>query len=149
MHPNQPYMKSSRILILFTCLAALSSAQDAPAKAAAAPPSNPFNGNFLFGDWGGPRLEMAKKGINFDASFTQFGQGLANRPDGTGVDYGNHFDFFLNLDTEKLGMWKGGGIGGHFEIRTGEALKGVSLFPANSALFMPFGIENRGALASL
>jgi carbohydrate-selective porin OprB len=91
--------------------------ENGPSPTPAAAPANPFKGAYLFGDWGGARLKMARKGVNFDVIFTQFGEGLTGSTKDAGFSYANKFDLFLNVDTAKASLWKGGGIGTHAEIR--------------------------------
>ncbi|MCI0388397.1 MAG: carbohydrate porin [Acidobacteria bacterium] len=121
----------------------------AESKSAPAAAANPFQGKFMFGDWGRARSKMAEKGVNWDISFTQFGQGLTGGPKDTSFDYANKFDVLLNIDTGKAGLWKGGGIGGHVEIRYGDSLSGINLFPANGALYTPSNGPNRVVVTSL
>lgn len=126
-----------------------SSEVEVEAEAAAQTPPNPFKGNFLFGDWGGTRLKMAEKGVNFDISLTQFGQILSGDRGNSFDYYGNHVDVFVAIDTEKAGMWKGGGIGSHIEYRLGKVPLGLRLFPPNTALFIPNSDERRVEVTSL
>jgi porin len=121
----------------------------AVATSAVQAPANPYKGKFLFGDWSGSRLKMAQKGVNFDISLTQFGQTISgDKPDSFDY-YGNHVDVFINIDTEKAGMWKGGGIATHAEYRYGTAPRGVTLFPTNTALFTPLSGERKVVFTSL
>ncbi len=94
-------------------------------------------------------MKMAEHGVNFDAIFTQFGQGLSGQPNDTVDNYSNKFDLYLNVVTEKAHMWKGGGIGAHAEIRYGSSPQGVQLFPSNTALFTPTNGPNHVGLTSL
>ena len=61
---------------------------------------------------------------------------------GTGpqpFEYGGRLDGFVKLDTEKLGLWKGGGLTTHLEYRFG-ALPGSlggSFFPTNAGMAFP------------
>lgn len=50
-------------------------------------------------------------------------------------------DGFLNLDTAKLGLWRGGGLNTHFEWRSGDvaAYRGGALWPVNSGVALPLG----------
>lgn len=112
-------------------------------------PANPYDGNFMFGDWGSFRSKMAEKGVNVEFSFTQFGQILSwTKPD-TFDYYANRFDLMVNVDTAKAGLWKGGGIGTHVETRFGGASAGIALYPANAALITLTTGDARVVVSSL
>lgn len=155
---NYSKLLTSIVFTLF-CLTSFMSAQTSasptptptpePDASATQAPVNPYKGKFLFGDWGGSRQKMAAKGVNWDISFTQFGQTISGERADDFDYYGNRVDVFLNIDTEKAGMWKGGGIGTHIDYRYGNSPKGVNLFPANGALFTPSNGERKVAVTSL
>lgn len=137
------------VFVLFLSLSPVATAQDSGTQPTqAAPPANPFKGTYLFGDWGGSRVKMAKYGVNFDAIFTQFGQGFSEQ-DQDVSNYANKFDLYLNVDTAKAHLWRGGGIGAHMEIRYGNAATGLHLFPTNTALYSPSTGPNHPVLTSL
>jgi porin len=76
-------------------------------------PKDPYAGDLwsrstLTGDWGGYRNEWAQKGITFDLSITQVGQGVVNGGKSGAWQYGGRSDIIMNLDTQKLGLWPGG-----------------------------------------
>ncbi len=62
----------------------------------------------LTGDWGGARTLMSEKGVDFTLAYT--GEYLANLSGGdqSGDTYEGLFEIALDLDSEKLGFWKGG-----------------------------------------
>lgn len=120
-----------------------------PAESTPVATKNFYADNFLLGDWGGLRSRLAEKGVNFDFSFTQFVQAITHDEDDSFDHYVNRFDAYLNIDTEKAGLWKGGGIGTHFQIRFGSPHGGIAVFPANAALITPTSGEGRGAVTSL
>jgi porin len=62
----------------------------------------------LTGDWDGTRNELEKKGIRFDLSLTQVGQGVLDGGRATGWQYGGLGIVSINIDTQKLGLWPGG-----------------------------------------
>jgi hypothetical protein len=73
----------------------------------------PYSGDFwtrstLTGDWFGVRNELAAKGISFDMSLTQVGQGVVDGGKDKGWKYSGRGDLTFNLDTQKLGLWPGG-----------------------------------------
>jgi porin len=86
----------------------------APARAADAPPTNPYSGDLwtrstLSGDWWGIRNQLAEKGVTIDMSLTQVGQGIVHGGKDTGWQYGGgRGDINVSLDTQKLGLWPGG-----------------------------------------
>jgi hypothetical protein len=86
----------------------------APARAADAPPANPYSGDLwtrstLTGDWWGFRNQLAEKGVTIDMSLTQAAQGIVHGGKETGWQYGGgRGDINLSLDTQKLGFWPGG-----------------------------------------
>jgi porin len=93
----------------------------------------------LTGDWGGARSSLSEKGVDFDLRRTSFYQGLASGTGGNNYEYGGKFDVFINLDSEKLGLWEGGGFRSHTEYRYGNAQAnlGGAIFAVNTALFWP------------
>jgi carbohydrate-selective porin OprB len=102
---------------------------------------DPFTGK-LGGDWGGLRRELAANGVAFDLSTTQFYQGSISGLSNKGFDYTGVIDLFVNVSTEKAGLWEGGGIFTHLIYAYGTtnlAKLGNSgaIFPANTALFEP------------
>jgi porin len=62
----------------------------------------------LTGDWRGVRNDLAAKGITFDMSLTQVGQGVVDGGKDEGWKYGGRGNLTFNLDTQKLGLWPGG-----------------------------------------
>jgi porin len=117
---------------------ATSAAADEAASAA------PYSGSFftrstLTGDWGGARNTLAAKGVTFDLSLTQIGQGvMAGGKDGT-WDYGGRGNLTANLDTQKLGLWPGGFLTLEVEGNFADAVNGKTgaLMPANSNQIYP------------
>lgn len=114
---------------------------------------NPFS-NKLGGDWGGFRRDLAASGIIFDLSTTQFFQGGISGLDNSEFDYTGVVDLFVNIDTQKAGLWEGGGIGTHLIYAYGNtslARLGNSgvILTANTALFEPQFRGNAFEVASL
>jgi porin len=104
----------------------------------------PFGGAILerpklTGDWLGCRTTLRDCGITLDVSTTQFYQGVA----GGGLErsflYGGRNDYFLTVDGEKLGLWKGFSIQLHGETRYGESANFITgaLSPVNEYLLVP------------
>jgi porin len=111
---------------------------------AAPPPAPPFGGPLLeraklCGDGFGCRSALQECGITFDLSTTHFYQGVA----GGGLErsflYGGRNDYFLNVDGEQLGLWKGGSFDLHGETRFGKSanFSTGALSPVNEMLLVP------------
>ena len=62
----------------------------------------------LTGNWGGARDDLAKRGVWLDVDLLQVLQGVGAGGRDTGVAYGGHADYRLQVDTGKLGLWPGG-----------------------------------------
>ena len=114
------------------------------AVAAEAPPSNPYSGDIwtrstLSGDWGGLRNELAAKGVTFDLSVTQVGQGVVNGGKNGAWQYGGRGDLVINLDSQKLGLWPGGFFNLELEGNWASAINGSTgaLMPANTNQIFP------------
>jgi porin len=98
-----------------------------------------FRRSTLTGDWGGARNDLAAKGITFDATLTQVGQGVVSGgKDGT-WQYGGRGNLTGNLDTQKLGMWPGGFLTVELEGNFANSVNGNTgaLMPANSSQLYP------------
>ena len=98
-----------------------------------------WNRSTLTGDWGGPRNEMAKKGLTLDIYSTQIYQGVLTGGLDKGWNYGGRENVTINLDTQKLGLWPGGFLMIEGEGNYGEfvgARQTGALIPAdNNAAF--------------
>ena len=93
----------------------------------------------LTGDWLGCRSHLTESGYSFDLSTTQYYQGVASGGLRDAADYGARNDYFLNVDGEKAGLWKGSFITLHGETRYGDSLNNDAgtLLPPNLALALP------------
>ena len=92
----------------------------------------------LSGDWYGLRSDLAEHGVNFDLRLTQFYQGVTSGGVNTNDAYGGKFDYFLNVDGSKLGLWEGLGMTMHAETQFGNSIlgdAGAFAFPNTSMLF--------------
>ena len=105
----------------------------------------------LTGDWGGLRTQLNQKGITIDAEYTAFYQGLASGSESGDYDYSGRTDVFLNLNTTKLGWWKGGLIKAHLEYNHGDVgpYLGGGIMAANTALYFPAGNPNEAEITSI
>jgi porin len=90
----------------------------------------------LTGDWGGLRSQLKQRGLTLDLAFTQFYTGLVSGNGPHTFDYGGRMDGFVKLNTEALGLWKGGGLTTHLEYRFGDlpGSLGGAFFPTNSGM---------------
>lgn len=103
-----------------------------------------FGGPFLerskfSGDWLGFRSDLRDNGITLDVSTTQFYQGVTRGGIQQAFQYGGRNDYFLNLDGEQLGLWKGASVTLHGETRYGESVSTVAgtLMSPNLLLSFP------------
>ncbi len=113
-----------------------------PPPGSPSPP--PFGGPIherskLTGDWHGARSALRDRGITVDGSTTQFYQGVTTGGLERSFPYGGRNDYFLALDGEKLGLWKGGFVKLHGETRYGESanFNTGALSPVNEYLLVP------------
>ena len=75
------------------------------------PATPPFAGPIhdrskLTGDWLGWRSCLQECGMSFDLRTAQYYQGVTTGGQEQEFQYGGRNDYFLNLDGEKLGLWK-------------------------------------------
>lgn len=97
-------------------------------------------------DWSnGPKEKLHDIGIGFDASLTNFYQGLVSSDNGNKTwKYSGKGDIYLNFDGHKLGLWKGFSIRLHQEYEYGDDVNtqgdGTS-FPVNTAVAFVDGYE--------
>jgi len=120
-------------------------------KSPTAPENSPFplkdySGDFwtmpnLLGDWGGERNELAKKGITFEVDLTQVFQGNARGGKSTSGAWGysGSADYWLKIDTQRMGLWPGGLITIHGETIFGNSPFGSvgSILPVNLDALLP------------
>jgi porin len=104
-------MKRSAIIVTVIFLVGMFLSAQAGAEEAS--PVNTYSGDFwkrstLTGDWWGVRNDLAAKGLTFDMSLTQVGQGVVDGGKDEGWKYGGRGDLIINVDTQKLGLWAGG-----------------------------------------
>jgi porin len=111
---------------------------------------NPNSPNAL-GDALGWRKELAESGIGYAGSVTQFYQGVAHGGVNETFEYGGKADQFLNIDGEKLGLWKGFFVNLHAETRFGNDVNfdAVGLAPANANMLYPLPGRDLSAITGL
>jgi len=105
----------------------------------------------LTGDWWGVRSSLADNGVSFDLRYTSFYQGLAEGTGEKGYNYGGKMDAFINLGSDKLGLWEGGEFRSHLEYSHGDATAnlGGAIFSVNTALYWPVDTANELVATSL
>ena len=74
----------------------------------------------LLGDVGGARTKLGEYGVDLDVRFSQYYQGVVSGGSYTDNQYGGKVDYLINIDAEKLGLWKGLGFSLHAETRYGK-----------------------------
>lgn len=115
----------------------------APALAQEPTPVDPLTSLFerstLTGDWHGARPALQDCGVTIDVNTTQFYQGVVSGGLDRSDPYGGRNDYFLNLDGEKLGLWKGFYVNLHGETRYGQManFSTGALSPVNEYLLVP------------
>jgi porin len=93
----------------------------------------------LTGNWCGLRTDLAEQGINIDVRLSQYYQAVTSGGRNTNGAYGGKFDYILNLDGEKIGLWKGFFVTMHAETQFGQSIAGDAgafSFP-NTAMLYP------------
>ena len=102
----------------------------------------------LSGDWLGGRSALRDRGLTLDVSTTQFYQGVTTGGLERAFPYGGRNDYFLNLDGEQFGLWKGFHVTLHGETRYGQStnLLTGALSPTNLLLSVP---QEDGAVTAL
>jgi porin len=93
----------------------------------------------LGGDWGGARTALGDLGISLDVRVSQYYQEVAAGGADTGGQYGGVANYVMNVDGEKIGLWKGLYLNVHATTRWGrDVLKrtGVWSLP-NTELMYP------------
>ena len=108
------------------------------------PAASPYAGSlwerpYLLGDLGGWRDDLASQGYTFNISSTQYYQGVASGGVQRSFEYAGRNDYFLNVDGEKAGLWKGLFVNLHGETRYGESLNTTTgaLMPPNIGVLFP------------
>jgi porin len=105
----------------------------------------------LTGDWGGSRKQLSEYGVGFSLELTEFYQGMFSGTGDDSFDDGGRADSLVNLDTEKLGLWRGGGINFHFTYRYGDltGFRGGALSPVNIGSVLPLDKKDELTASSI
>ncbi len=98
-----------------------------------------FNQEYLTGNWWGTRSFLEDRGVNFDLRYSSTYQGMLTGTGNSNFGYGGKVNALIALETDKMGLWKGGNFNFHLEYRHGAAQTnlGGTLFSVNTALFLP------------
>jgi len=77
---------------------------------------------YLTGDWGGARTQLAEKGVLFELDVTQILQGNAHggKDTNNAFRYSGSVDYYIKLDTARMGLWPGGLLAFHGETKIGD-----------------------------
>jgi porin len=110
------------------------------APAASAPSADWLKRDTLTGDWGGARTRLKEDhGITIKPRVSLFYQGMPSGDDVHNFDFGGKADILMNVDLNKMGLWKGFSLTVHGEYNFGQSVNGhggtISL--VNTALFFP------------
>lgn len=110
-----------------------------------------FDREKLTGDWGGIRDQLAESGVKLDIEYTGYYQGMISGTGYDGFDFGGRADALVNFDTNKLGLWNGGGFHTHLTYRSGDlqAFRGGALWPVSTGSILPLGEEDSIVASSL
>ena len=105
------------------------------------PSPSPWTRDALGGDWGGMRSALGTQGIRFDFWATGFYQDMLKGAGNDDAGFGGRADLLINGDTDKLGLWQGGGLHAHLTYRGGDlaAFRGGALFPVHTSGLLPVG----------
>lgn len=106
----------------------------------------------LSNNWGGFRSKVENRGISIDLQSTNFYQGLISGTNSSSsFEYGGRFDLYFNLDTKKLGLWKGGRVITHTEYRyeSMNAYLGGTTLPTNLSMAIPITFYGSIVVSSL
>ena len=127
---------------------ASSEQQQAPAASAQANagllPVPDYTGDFwtrqyLTGDWCGARTNLADKGVQFGLEWNQYAQGVAGGGIQRKSEYGGNFDYTIDLDLMRMGLWQGALVKFRAESRYGRSVNLASgtILPVNTDALFP------------
>lgn len=98
----------------------------------------------LTGDWGGFRDQMAKRGVTLDVDWLQLLQGVMSGGRDKDVGYWGTFEYTLNLDSPKMGLWPGAFLTAYGMSSYGTTVikDSGALVPVNTAGILPAVAED-------
>jgi porin len=93
----------------------------------------------LFGDVAGHRQALLERGVALDFGLTQVPQGVVSGGKKDEWKYGASADYYLFLDSGRLGLWPGGLVGIHAESKFGRSVMPFSgvISPVNADYLWP------------
>lgn len=104
----------------------------------------------LFGDAGGLRTTLGEHGVSVDVHFSQYVQKVVSGGTDTSGAYGGIFDYIVQVDGHKLGLWKGLIANMHVQTQIGNydsyVDKPGALALSNTQLLYPLPGDNRTEL---
>jgi porin len=155
----KPWRMFMGVLALTVTTTAVQSQTTEPAPAppeAPAPTMPVFGGPWdtrpkLTGDWLGLRTDLAVSGVTVDVFWTQYSQGVTSGGRQNDWVYGGRGDYYLNIDGEKAGLWKGFFVTAHGETRYGSDVNRYAgtFMPVNFGMLVPQANTDITALTSL
>jgi porin len=94
---------------------------------------------FCFGEIGEQRQKLYERGIALDASVTQVPQGVVSGGEDRVWQYGGNADYYLALDSDRLGLWPGGllKVTGRRKFGRGVLKQAGNLSPVNYGWLLP------------
>jgi porin len=96
---------------------------------------------YMTGDWGGARTELAEHGITFDLDATQVLQGNAHggKDTNNAFRYSGSADYKLTLDSARMGLWPAGVLTLRGETQFGQSInkKAGSILGPNFDALLP------------
>lgn len=95
------------------------------------------------GNWEGIRPWLSENGVQLQPNVSTF-TGSVIKDNSGKLEFGGKADFYLSVNGEKLGLWKGLNLISHTEYNFGKSVNGQmgTLLPQNTALFFP-GIKDK------
>lgn len=142
----------SNLLLISLCPDVLAADQASGDKVDSAASAEPLSTRAtLTGDWGGSREQLAENGVGFSFELTEFYQGMLSGTGDDSFDDGGRADSLINLDTEKLGLWNGGGVNFHLTYRYGslKGSRGGALSPVSTGSILPLDKKDELTASSI
>ncbi len=93
----------------------------------------------LTGDWNGARINLANRGVQIDADYTQYFQSIASGGLDEASRYGGHLDYLVHLDLMRMDVLDGALLTLRAETRYGKSVNAESgqLLPVNTEAYFP------------
>jgi len=95
--------------------------------------------NYLTGDWGGVRTDLANKGVQFGVLWDQYFQGVVDGGRDNVGKYGGTVDYTATIDLMRMGVLPGALVKFRAESRYGNSVNGAAgaILPVNTDAFFP------------